>query len=399
MILFSLLSLFIGFILFSLFFRSTPPATPSNQPSTYNGNFPTADNGQGQIATTDKNGQLPTTKQPAELPMDKNSSTQNGLSKTTDLTTTPGTNFTLSQDKQKIQFYNKKDGKFYKIDKNGQKTALSNKTFYNVKNVAWANNKDKAIIEYPDGANIIYDFTKEKQITLPKHWEDFAFAPDDKQIVAKSIGLDPQNRFLTIANTNGSAAKYIEPLGNNADSVYSSWSPNNQSIAMFTEGIDIDRQNLYFIGKNKENFKSTIIEGRGFDSKWSPDGVHLLYSVYSNKNQLKPSLWIVNAQGDNIGVGRKNLGLETWVSKCHFTNSQIIYCAVPQILPKGAGLFPQSANTTNDLIYQVNIVTGGKKLISIPDKSFTIDNIIVSADQKTLFFTDKKTKTVHKIDL
>ncbi|MDD5221935.1 MAG: hypothetical protein PHY10_02040, partial [Patescibacteria group bacterium] len=58
---------------------------------------------------------------------------------------------TLSFDGQNSLFYNSTDGKFYQVDKNGIKTSLSNQVFHNVSNVNWAPNKDRAIIEYPDG--------------------------------------------------------------------------------------------------------------------------------------------------------------------------------------------------------------------------------------------------------
>ncbi len=400
LILFLLFSTFLAFILYFLFFYSSKTPSPVSTSTSINNNLPEAKDGQGQNIISEKKENLPIEENLQNMPAPiKANTAKGGLTKTTILNKLPGSEFTSSKDGNKIQFYNQNDGKFYNLDSQGNLTPLSDKVFYNVKNVSWSNSKDKAIIEYPDGANIIYDFNKEKQITLPKHWEDFEFSPNDQQIVAKNIGLDSSNRWLTISNYDGSNNKNIEPLGTNADIVYPSWSPNNQSIAMFTKGIDFDRQQLYFIGQNKENFKSTIIEGRGFQSLWSPDGTKLLYSVYSSNSDLKPNLWTVNAQGENIGSERKNLELETWVSKCTFANSTDVYCAVPQNLKKGAGLFPDLANSTSDIIYKINITNGFKKIISIPDGSFTISNIIISKNEKTIFFTDKNTHFIYKIDM
>ena len=398
--LFILLSGLIGFILYSLFFSSPQKqVTPSDTPIS-GGSLPDAQDGDGNIITPGDGGSLPYTEvtKPITIPEQKNI-TQGGLSKTTQLSKSPGANFTASENGKDIQYYDKYDGKFYKLDDEGNLTKLSDKIFYNVSDVSWSSSKDKAIIEYPDGANIVYDFTREKQITLPKHWEEFKFSPNDKEIVAKNIGLDPKNRWLSIANSDGSNIKNIEPLGNNADRVYSSWSPNNQSVAMFTEGIDLNRQSLYFVGKNQENFKSTVIEGRGFEPQWAPDGDRLLYSVYSSDNDLKPTLWIVNAQGEGIGSNRQNLGIETWANKCTFSGTKDLYCAVPYDLKKGAGLFPDLANSTNDVIYKIDTQTGASRRISVPDKVFTISNIIVSENEETIFFVDQETNIVHKIDI
>lgn len=188
-------------------------------------------------------------------------------------------------------------------------------------------------------------------------------------------------------------------MGENADSVYSAWSPNNQIVAMYTEGKDYDRQEVYFVGLNGENFKSTIIEGRGFDPKWSDDGSKLLYSVYSSANDMKPNLWIVDAEGDQIGSERKNLNVETWAEKCTYANTVDLYCAVPENLPEGAGVFKQLAKTTKDNLYKINTLTGQKSLVAVPDGSYNMSNLIVSENGYNLYFTDETTSNLYKIKL
>ncbi|MEK7097530.1 MAG: hypothetical protein AAB906_01645, partial [Patescibacteria group bacterium] len=214
--------------------------------------------------------------------------------------------------------------------------------------------------------NIIYDFSSDKQISLPSHWKDFGFSPDGKNIVTKSIGTDPNNRWLAIVNEDGTKAQKIESLGEKDETVYTSWSPNNQTIAMYTEGIDFNRQEVFFVGLHNENFKSLTVEGRGFQQQWTPDGNRLLYSVYSSASSFKPSLWIANAKGDSIGSGRTNLNIETWAEKCVFADAANAYCAIPKDLPENAGLFPELAENTEDLLYHIDVNTGAKKLIYSP---------------------------------
>jgi hypothetical protein len=399
LILFGLLALFLAFIFYHFIFGSPIASVGPTPGRNQGGQLPGADDGSGNVINPEDPSSLPTTT-PSLIPgKEIDPIASGGLTQTETLVTNPSSNITSSSDGKGLQYYDEYDGIFYTIDKDGNKVALSDRVFYSVREVAWSNDKKRAVIEYPDGANIVYDFEKEKSITLPKHWQEFEFSSDDKQIVAKSIGLDPENRWLMTANADGSGAERIEPLGNNADSVYPSWSPNNQSIAMFTEGIDLDRQNLYFVGKNQENFKSTIIEGRGFRSIWNEDGKQLLYSVYSNANDLMPGLWVVSAQGESIGQGRRSLGVNTWADKCVFSSSDNVYCAVPQNLEEGAGLFPELGKNTDDFLYKINISTGAKKIIAVPEEESTITNIVVSEDEKTLYFSDGKTKNVHRINL
>jgi len=181
-------------------------------------------------------------------------------------------------------------------------------------------------LNYPDGSKIIYNFTTKKQVTLPKHWQNFSFSPGSDQIVAKSMGLDVENRYLITANSDGSQAKALEAIGANDKTVYPAWSPGGQIVAMYTQGVDFDRQEVFFVGQNDENFKSTVVEGRGFQSQWSTAGDHLLYSVYSTTNDLKPLLWLVDAKSDTIGQNRTNLDLQTWANKCTFASDTEVYC-------------------------------------------------------------------------
>ncbi len=322
-----------------------------------------------------------------------------GVTRTTTIVGTPSSNPTIAKNGSSVQFYNKSDGKFYVVNESGDLIALSDKVFHNIKNVEWAPNKTKAVIEYPDGNKIVYDFTTERQTTLPKHWEDFSFSPDSNKLINKSLGLDPDNRWLIISNSDGSQSKAVEFIGTNDKSVTPSWSPSNQIVAMYTKGIDFDRKEIFFVGQNNENFKSITVDGWGFESQWSENGDKLLYSVYSPNNDLKPRLWLVNSSVDSIGVNRTDLQLETWVDKCSFTNSSEIYCAVPNELPKGAGLYPELAQNSYDSLYKINLQTGQKDLIAIPDNAYNVSSLIISEDQRTAFFTDNITGQIHKINL
>lgn len=306
---------------------------------------------------------------------------------------------TLGRDGGSVQFYNKSDGKFYLVNDEGDLIPLNDRVFHNVSDVEWAPNKTKAVIEYPDESKIIYDFSTNKQVTLPKHWEDFTFSPDSGKLVNKSIGLDPDNRWLVISNSDGSQTKRLEFIGENAKWVIPEWSPNNQSVGMYTQGVDGDRREVFFIGEHGQNFKSTIVEGWGFQPQWSPSGNKLLYSVYSPKDDLKPKIWIVNASGDNIGTNRRSLQLETWAEKCTFASENEVYCAVPKELEEMAGIFPELALRTSDNLYKIDIQTGQKTLIAIPDEAYNISSLMVDKNQKNLFFTDQTSGKIHKINL
>lgn len=395
---FILVVFILGFLMYSLFFKSSQ----TNQPGPGNNNEEEqATTTPGNLPSSGKLNQINKIQIPSKLPgqkTDTNSEQEQVGSQINELAGTESLGATISADGW-MKYYNKEDGKFYQIDKNGNVSLLSDKTFYSVEKITWSPNKNKAILEYPDGANIIYDFSANKQVSMPSHWKDFDFSPDGNSIVMKSIGNDPGNRWLAIVNEDGSQAQKIESLGEKDETVYSSWSPNGQTIAMYTEGIDFNRQEVFFVGLHNENFKSMTVEGRGFQQKWSPDGNKLLYSVYSSTNAFKPNLWIANAKGDFIGTGRNNLNIETWAEKCTFADAVNIYCAIPKDLPENAGLFPELAQNTEDVLYHIDMNTGAKKIIYSPDESYNMSNIIISEDNKYAYFTDAQTKKIYKVKI
>jgi Tol biopolymer transport system component len=390
-----------GWLIYYFFFKPAPSEITNVNETLPTGEFPpTGTNVNIPVVNRNINGQLPTANVNINAPVA--AATQKalgGVTKTQSIVPTPTQDAKMANNGREIAYYDKSDNSFYKIDQTGKIKKLSDKKFYNVKKATWSPDVSKAIIEYPDNSKIMYDFQKQKQYTIPKHWEGFDFSPDGKQIVTKSMGIDPEMRWLAISNADGSQAKRIEPMGENYAKVNPTWSPTGQIIATYAEGKDLNRQNVYLIGKNNENFKSLLVEGRGFESQWSPTGSHLLYSVYNTESGYRPTLWITEATGERIGVGRKPLKLNTWAHKCTFGSTTKIYCAVPESLEEGSGLFPEIANSTPDNLYEINLTTGTKKLIAIPEDQTTMQNIMVSSDGRYLYFTDANTGKISKINL
>lgn len=399
---FFLTAALIGLGLYFVFF-SSPAISPSPDdeatPTTTSSGLPEAKEGEVQTGGQD-GGRIPPEEDEEERGEEREEegiSAQPGIpsSVSDSQTLSP----TLTTDGDGVQYYNKDDGKFYRVDENGNVKTLDDKVFNNVENIYWSSNKNKAVIEYPDGSNIVYDFDTREQITLPKHWEDFDFSPTGDNLVFKSIGMSPENRWLAISDDNGSQTRAIEEVGENADKVYTSWSPNNRIVAMHTQGVDFDRQKVYFIGKNNENFASITVPGRGFEPQWSKSGDKLLYSVHSEQSDLKPQLWTVNTKPGDMGAGRKSLDINTWAHKCSFATNEEIYCGVPDDLPRGSGLFEERAGNISDDIYKIDIRTGRKSLIADLDKGFDTADLNISENGKSLYFTDKNTGKLHKIEL
>lgn len=392
-----LITIGIGYAMYSLFFKvpeevaEPPPGEEVLPPGV---GLPSADIGRPPTIP-------PITEVPGiELPPGVSAVADGGVTLVTPVVSVPTVGASVSTSGN-LNYYNSVDQRFYRLGDDGTTSLLSSKQFFNVDEATFDPAGGKAIVEYPDGSNILYDFNSDTQVTLPRHWEDFGFNPTGDQLISKSIGIDPSNRFLVVSSPDGTGALPIQDLGDNADKVDASWSPNNQIVGIAKTGNDIggDRQEIFFIGQHQENYKSLVVQGLGFESQWTPEGDQLLYSTTSALTDYKPSLWLVDASGNDIGRNREHLNINTWADKCTFSDNDTVYCAVPTDLPRGAGLQPAVANTIPDELYRIDLSTGLRTRIAIPEGSHTIDTLMITPDEDKLFFVDKDTGIINKIDL
>ncbi len=304
-----------------------------------------------------------------------------------------------------IRYYDEVQDKFFILLSDGTTQEMSDKSFPEADEIRWSPVDDEAVIMFPDQSKIVYNFDTNEQVTLPNEWDDVEFSPDGSKLGFKNISDQESARWLAISNTDGSEVNLIEPLGDNQGSVNVNWSPSGQVVALFSESYGIDGQEVYPIGLFGENFKSIVTDGRGFEGLWSPSGDQLLYSVYSADSRYNPKLHLVNATGDQTGSDNMDLELQTWVSRCVFTsNGNFVYCAVPEYLESGSGLYPELATTTNDTLYKINTATGVSNPIALPsffggDRDYAIESLALSNDGSYLYFSDSITGQLFEINL
>jgi hypothetical protein len=379
----------IALALYMTFFRKTVVTiteTPSSS-SDSAGNLPSAGLGTSNTGTSssgeETDGTIDTTLPPSRI-------ANGGATITTLLTNTTIENPTVTKDGS-IAYYDPADGKFYTIDANGNVVALSQKTFPKAENITFNIGATEAVIEYPDGSNILYNFDTAQQVTIPTHWEDFSFSDDGADLVAKSIGTDESNRALVITSADGSSTKVIAALGANDDKVTANWSPDGNVVAFSATGTSssgtFGRQEIYLIGKDGSAVGSLYVDGTSFRAIWTTDGKHILYSVADPANGYKAALWYADGRGDRNGDSRRKMGIQTTVNKCTFATSTIAYCAVPRNMPSGGGNPSMDIDEYDD-VYKLDVSTGNARLVAIPAAATKMFNLSVSPDGSSLYYAD-----------
>ncbi|MFZ2681549.1 MAG: hypothetical protein WAZ14_00385 [Patescibacteria group bacterium] len=312
-----------------------------------------------------------------------------GLTSTTLLTTASALQPTITQNGT-VAYYDPKDGKFYTINADGDVVPLSQATFPYAQNIVFSNDAGSAVIEFPDGSNVVYDFNTGKQTTLPSHWEDFGFNQTGTAIASKSVGTDPSNRALVVTATDGSNTQVIAPLGANQDLVDVSWSPDGNTLGFSRTGSGgsaFGQNEIYLIGSDGEASGLLIVNGSNFKNIWAPDGRNLLYSVADAGDEYRSSLWYADSRGDTQGNTRVRIGVKTSANKCTFASAALAYCAVPRTMPAGGGS-ATSLVTAYDDLYSVSLPSGKTNLIAIPDKDLRMYNLTVSGNGDELYFSD-----------
>jgi hypothetical protein len=347
------------------------------------------------------------------LPLDNGSSSQpssvanGGATFVSAVTSGPANGATVNLATGDLQYYDKSTGLFYKVSADGaSKNPLTTDAYPDVQSVNWAPNGTQAILAFPDGSKVLYDFTNKKQSTLPSELNNFSFSPQSDQIAAKY--LDPQNtdnQWLIISKPDGTQSQTTEHLGSNADKVTVSWSPNNQIVAAYAKSVNAGQQEIIFLGTNNENFQSVNVNGRGYTPVWSPDGRKILYSVYSPLTDDNPHLFMMSGAPESLGSGMVDVGLDTSADKCSFAASgTAIYCAVPYYYNSGSGAQPSLSAGIPDNIYKIDLRTGTVTLVARPvddqkNQRFSATNLQVAADESSLFFTDAITGTIQQVRL
>ena len=213
---------------------------------------------------------------------------------------------------------------------------------------------------------------------------------------------DPKTglRTLNVSNPNGTGWKKLADLGN--QDFFLAPIPQSTAISFWTRPNALEKTTFESVSLSGENRRVLLSEKYGADYLWSPSGERVLVSANKEMGGSSVLLNLMNQNGGEF----QTLSIPTFISKAVWSkDGQTIYYALPGALPESAVLpndYFDKPLYTKDTFWKMDILTGKKsRLVDLTEVTQSFDSIdlFLSSFEDILFFTDRATKRLYRIDL
>ncbi len=269
--------------------------------------------------------------------------------------------------------------------------------------IVWSPKKDKALL-----------FLKQESGGALWHFADLTtktlvpLKPEMSRMVWNNLGdkifyqyTDPKNgsRTLNGANPDGTDWKSITTLKNDS---FISAIPRSTAISFWNKPNALEKTSFESVSLTGENRKMLLTEKYGADYLWSPNGGQVLVSNSAEKGGSTILLSQMNSSGGEL----QSLSIPTLVSKAVWSkDSNILYYALPGSIPENSMLpndYFEKPLATKDTFWKVDIATGKQtRLVDLKDITANLDStdFFLSQNEDSLFFTERMTRRLYRIDL
>lgn len=306
---------------------------------------------------------------------------------------------------EKIYYYSLDEKSLKKASLEGKdKTVLLSNLPGDATRVLWSPKKDKALLllKLPDGTSNWYfsDIAPKTLVALKPTIGRLAWNNLGDKIIYQYTDPGTGKRTFNIANPDGSAWKEIAPIG--ARDSYVAPIPQSTNFSFWNRPNALE-ESLFESVDGSNGSKNTLVSGRfGADYLWSPTGDQVLIASSDKQGGNTLTLSIANKQGGEI----RSLSIPTLLTKVTWAkDGKSIYYALPGGLPDNATLpndYFEKPLITNDTFWKMDIETGRKsRLLDLKEvgQSFDSSDLFLSPQEDFLFFTDRSTKRLYRIEL
>ena len=268
--------------------------------------------------------------------------------------------------------------------------------------VIWSPKKDRTLLllKQSNGQNLWHyaDLTTKTLVPLKPEMARLAWNNLGDRIFYQYTATNNE-RTLNIANPDGSAWKKLASLSQDS---FISPVPQSTAVSFWNRPSALEKTSFETIGLSGESRRVLLSEKFGADYLWSPNGEKVLVGVSNEKGGQNILLNMMNGNGGEF----QSLSLPTFVSKAAWSkDSRTIYYALPGGLPDSATLpndYFDKPLITKDTFWKMDVGTGKKtRLTDLKDvaQSFDSSDLFMSPKEDILFFTDRVTHRLYRIDL
>lgn len=310
----------------------------------------------------------------------------------------------ISNDQKKILYFSASNGNLYEMGLKGEdRRALAQDRLVGMEDVQWSPQKEQVIYSLPENGGrrfFVYDYNQEKHFQLKEGIDSVAWVDFGQKIIYKHFDSQTGKRTINISGIDGADSKTLAETEYRDVGIWkipgslnvAFWNSPKSSQESFlkTAGINGEGENVFFSGKF------------GVDYLWSPDGSNILLAHSGDQTGKSMTLALI----DRKGLQYRSLSIPTFISKAVWSqDNKTIYYALPTALPKDAVLpddYVSRKVTTADTFWKVDISTGRKeRVVSLENMTEIIDaeNMILSPEEESLFFTDRSTGNLYKINI
>jgi hypothetical protein len=269
--------------------------------------------------------------------------------------------------------------------------------------VIWSPKKDKALIliKQTSGEPLWHfaNLTTKTLIPLKPEMSRLAWDNLGNQIFYQYTNPQSGERTLNVSNPDGTDWKNLTALKRDT---FISAIPRSVSVSFWSKPSALEKTYLESVGLTGENRRLILSEKFGADYLWSPNGEKVLVSVSEEKGGHNILLNVMNQSGGEL----QTLSIPTFVSKTVWSqDNKTIYYALPGSLPKDAMLpddYFSKPLSTKDTFWKIDTSTGKQaRLVDLKEITQNMDSadLFLTPNEDALFFTDRTTHKLYRIDL
>lgn len=267
--------------------------------------------------------------------------------------------------------------------------------------VLWAPKRDRALLQLqlPEGGRWHLADIRTKSLVELKpgivnaSWNHLG----DKIFYIYKSGDGAQS--LNIADPDGANWKEIGRLG--SGTFFLAPIPQSNAVSLWNRPNASERTRFETI--NSDGGRRNLFTAQfGSDYLWDPTGKRVAISSSSGENGSGLNVSVMNADGSEL----RSLALPTLASKLAWSrDGGTLYYALPTALPEGSVLpndyFAKSLSS-QDTFWKLDISTNQKTRLLSPEAigtGFDSIDLTLSAKEDALFFTDRISGKLYRIDL